>query len=260
MFSCLKKEFNMAFVYIKPAQFLVNFHNALLSESPEELEKFSAPLEQAFVDIKNWANQQLGGRCISSFGESICLDVSIDKLSEVAAFMKRWEYSSKVLMSIGVGNTPLEAFKAMAASDQKDGDEIVFYSDELDAEEELTKNEYSFDLPGLELDKDEPVEGDSSVEPDGVKSEDDSVKQKIMETLLLLKEKAPIIQKLKEIDPQSVGVIKKVIDAMILMATKMKKAEESESSSESSSSESGSESSSLDKGDNLLISNGKIRN
>jgi hypothetical protein len=216
------------YAFLKPSSLEVDFENALLSNQPDELVKFSAPLEKAFTEIKDWSINN-SGRCLSCFGESICIEVSLDKAGDLAEFMKKFEYMTKLSFAVGLGVTPLEAFKAMLASESTLGQKIVMYSDEVEQSlsesstpsDALTKSDSGFsslDLSGLALDEKDPTQPPQQQAPAQQQQEKPSQQDKIVEALTLVKEKASVIAQLKQIDPQAYDAIKKIVDAMIIMA------------------------------------------
>jgi hypothetical protein len=199
------------YAYFTPQDHELTMDSALMSETPEEsLSKWSAPLEKAFNDISLYANYQLGGQCIAQFGTSICIRVPLDKITDLTQFVVKFENTSKVSFAVGMGLNPLEAYKAMLMAQANGADRIYLFSEETDT---LNKTEgFGLELPNFQLDEEEV---EVSEEP----KEKATAKQKIVETLLLLKQKGPIIQQLKEIDSGAYQAVKKLVDALILMAT-----------------------------------------
>jgi hypothetical protein len=206
----------------KPTQIADQQMCALESGSSEEYTKFSAPLEQAFKDIADWANLTVGGRCVGQWGEFILIEIPIDKTVEVSQFIKKFEYTSKVNFSIGIGITTFEAYKAMCVSEHYDGDRIVMYHEGIENDllekagpADSLHSSHDIDLPNLELDDEEK----HSEHSEQNQAKEATVKQKIIQTLMMVKEKAPMIAKLKEIDPSAFKAVKSLVDAMIQMAT-----------------------------------------
>jgi hypothetical protein len=213
---------SLIYAFITPCDLTVSFENSLLSPNPEELVKFSAPLEKAFTEIKDWANLN-GGMCLSAFGNQICIRMPITKASEIASFMQKYEFTSKVCFAVGVGTNPFEAYKAMLSSEEQSGAKIVFYSDDLEQEsvedeleKNLSENQYGFELPNFNLEKDEAPEEQQKPQ---TKDANVSTKQKVIEALMLIKQKAPVISQLKQVDPQAYEAIKKLVDAMVRLAS-----------------------------------------
>lgn len=215
------------YVFLKPTCINVDFCNALESELPEELTKFSAPLEKAFEEIKNWTQNVAQGKVLSSFGNQVAIEIPMDKITDLSDFIKKFEYTMKACLAIGVGLTTREAYEAMCESEACGGEKVVLYSADVERDNEqaeLVKDEgqYGFSLPGLELDEQDmaqdPQQQQEQMQPQEPK-ESPSVKQKIMEALMMVKQHSGDIAKLKEINPQAYEAIKKVIDGMIGMAS-----------------------------------------
>lgn len=209
----------LIYVFIKPCLAKAGFDGAILAEnSAEELVKYSAPLERAFLDLRDWSVLS-GGKTLSSFGEQICLELPTDKITEVSAFMKKFEYTTKCIFAVGIGLNPLEAYKAMISSEDQCGEKIVLYSEDLETERmekaELIKMDYNVEFPGLGLDKEEPEQAQPQKVND---NSGDSSKKKLIQTLMLVRAKAPIIAQLKQIDPKAYAAVKQLVDALIMLS------------------------------------------
>lgn len=208
------------YICIKPADIEMNFENALLAEDVEELVRYSAPLERAFREIKDWTTNN-SGRVLSSFGDQILIEMNIDKMPEISNYFRDYEATNKIPFCIGIGMRPLEAYKAMEDASMTIGGNIVLYNDDIensfDDMEEFSKAEgdsHGIDFPGLELEKD----FQDTPQQEKRTANAPSNKDKIIETLMLVKQNANSIAKLKEINPKAYEAIKKVIDSMLLMA------------------------------------------
>lgn len=227
----------LAYVFFSPIDFDVEFECALFSKNPEDLTKWSAPLEQAFEDIKNWVENEGAGEVICNWGTTICIRVPMENITLLSQFIKKFTYTAKVLMAVGVGRTPEEAYRAMEISWKSHGERLVIWSsdleecpdgDEIEKSMKLMKTEYGISFPGLNLAEEEPqqheagqqpAEAPAQEQPQEQPKEKESTKHKVLETLLLVKQHAADIQKLKEINPAVFAAIKKVIDSLILMAS-----------------------------------------
>jgi hypothetical protein len=270
----------LSYAFLKPTGVMNVFESALMSDSPDELVKFSAPFEKAFQEIKTWAENQGMGRTLSTFGYQICIEIQMERVPELSEFIQRYEFTSKTTFAIGVGLTPLEAFRAMQESEYQGGDRIVLYSEDIEGtpdidDRELTKAEgYALDLsfPSLGLEKDDPAMTSAidtqNMQPSPVAQQDPNqpvqdeppsqaapaasppaegqpaasqgqpgdgqeapkkgmTKQKIVETLLMMKQYAPDILRLKEINPKAFEAVKKMVDAIVAIAQgQMKKTED----------------------------------
>ncbi len=221
----------LAYVFLKPLDAEGQFGQALHSAAPEELVKWSAPLEQAFTDLKNWAMNEGAGRALSVFGNQISMEMPMDKITDLTTFLKKFEYTAKTKFSVGIGVTTSEAYSAMCQSEAEGATRIVLFTQDLEQDNQLAKVEGETSLhPDLtaNLGLGEEEEGDNeapSMDPQGKgdpkeQKEEQSAKQKIIETLMMLKEHAPTIAQLKELNPKAFEAVKKVVDAMIMMAQK----------------------------------------
>ncbi len=218
----------LAYIFIKPIGYLADFEMALRSDSPEELTKFSAPLEQAFQDLRDWPLNVGMGKCLSSFGAELCMEIPMDKVPDLTQFLKKFEYTAKMVFAVGVGISTSEAYMAMLQSEQENGQRVVLFSSDVEAGgadlEKAEGNTMHSDIASnLGLDDDAPDDEAAKLQPQGdpkAKKQEQSAKQKIIETLLMVKEHAPIIAQLKELNPKAFEAVKKVIDAMITMAQK----------------------------------------
>jgi hypothetical protein len=207
------------FVMIKPVKLDELYATALQSNEGENLLKVSAPLVRMFQDLRDWSDNN-GARVLNEFGEFFCLTIAADKVDEFAQFNKKWEMTAKTRSAVGIGGTPLEAFMAMESSESRNGESIVLYSDDLeDGMDEgvidlgLSKAEDPFSFPNLNLDEQEPQEQQSQPKP-----QEDSVKQKVVQALMLVKQNAALIGQLRETNPDAYQAIKGLVDAMLDMA------------------------------------------
>lgn len=269
----------IGYAFLRPTKVMELFEDALIEGTPEALLKYSTPLERAFREIKEWATNEGGGRAICSFGNEICIEFPMDRIDELAKFIEKYEFESKCLFAVGVGQHPMYAFKAMQHS-EFGGDKIELYTADMEGtpdDEFLGKEEqpapsgdsgaggYSLNFPGLLKDagqeqatgnaagkaqEGQNIESKSNV---AVPSQDDlqeqqavgqapdldekdkedseeqgpSTKHKIVEALMMVKQYAPDIMRLKEINPKAYEAIKKIVDSIISMAqSDMGKAEE----------------------------------
>jgi len=220
----------MIFIIIKPIQVDEIIATALQSNDPDDLLKATAPLDRMFEDLNDWSLNN-GGRVLCRFGEFFCLTISADKVDEFSQFNKHWEYVAKTPSAVGIGGTPMEAFFAMEASEAKNGESIVLYSDDLEygiesdiPEANLSKSDDTFDLsfPNIVMDEkdpsQEPQEGQGGQQAQGKPDEKDSVKQKVVQALMMVKQNAQIIGQLKDTNPDAYGAIQQLVEAMLQMA------------------------------------------
>jgi hypothetical protein len=219
----------LAYIFIRPVGHLASLSTALHSEDPEDLTKYAAPLEQAFKELKEWAVNIGAGKCLSAFGTEVSMEIPMDNVPKLSEFLHKFEYTTKLCFAVGIGLKPSEAYMAMCQSENENGARIVLFTDDVETDGQLDKGEADtmhHDLArNLELDNDAPEQDDEAakLQPQGdpkAKKEEQSAKQKIIETLMMVKEHAPVISQLKELNPKAFEAVKKVIDAMIQMAQK----------------------------------------
>jgi hypothetical protein len=211
-------------VMIKPCEVDVLMAVALQSNDPENLLKATSPLIRMFDDLNEWTVNN-GGRVLCKFGEFFALAISADVVDKFSQFIKKYEYTSKTSTAIGIGGTPMEAFYAMEASEAKGGESIVLYSDDLEStmssesEPILSKAEtmYGFDVPNLGLDEPNAAEPNQPQQPQQ-QPQQDSMKQKVVQALMQVKQTAPMIAQLKDTSPEAYGAIKALVDAILEMA------------------------------------------
>lgn len=208
------------YICVKPADVEMDLENALLAEDVEDLVRYSGPLERAFREIKDWAINN-SGRVLSSFGDQIFIEMGIDKMPEISNYFRDYESTNKIPFCIGIGMRPLEAYKAMEDASMTIGGNIVLYNEDIensfDDMDEFSKAEgdgHGIDFPGLELEKD----FQDTPQQEKRAANAPTNKDKIIETLMLVKQNANNIARLKEINPKAYEAVKKVIDSMILMA------------------------------------------
>ena len=214
------------YVFIKPIGAKELFSAALSSDSPEELLKFSAPMEKMFTELREWVGLQSGGRYLSSFGYHFAFEMPLDKVGELSKFMHKFELSAKTPLAIGIGMTVQQAFRAVGKSERSDGSKVVLYSEDLEfekAEGEAEGGGESDMFPNLDLEEVETLEQQAEQED----PKEDDEKEKITQALLLIRDKAPIISQLKQVDAQAYNAVKKLVEAFITIAkTHMHKGEE----------------------------------
>jgi hypothetical protein len=149
----------LSFVFIRPISAHSQFEEALIGDDAEALLRYSAPLEKAFCEIKEWTLNEGHGRVLTSFGNQIGIQIPADCILKLSEFAHKYELSAKTKLAIGIGITPIEAYKAMQQSELEGGHRIVLYSKELDTEgygdlvedeDDLSKNGYELRLPFLE--------------------------------------------------------------------------------------------------------------
>lgn len=213
----------LIFVAIKPVMIDVTLASALQGDNAEELLKATAPLVRAFTELEEWAVNEGGGRVLCKWGEFFVMEVPVDRIDKFAQFNKRWEMTSKLNFAVGIGGTPMEAFYAMEASEGKGGESIVLFSDDLEATMEdaspvLSKTDdvMDFSFPNLNLDEVEPQQPQQqqAPQPQG----QDALKAKVVQTLMQLKQVAPLIGQMKDANPDVYVAIKSLIDSMLEMA------------------------------------------
>jgi hypothetical protein len=213
----------LLYLILKPVGVDIELAGALQSEDPEDLLKATAPLVRAFCELDEWVVNN-GGRTLCKWGEFFCLCISADVIDKFSEFSKRWEYTTKLCFAIGAGATPMEAFYAMSASEAKGGEAIVLYSSDLEAtmgdmsKSELRKDgdePFGFSFPNLNLDEPDPSQQpQSQPEP----QQDDSLKQKVVQALMQVKQSAQAISSLKDSNPDAYSAVTALIEAMLELA------------------------------------------
>jgi hypothetical protein len=230
-------------VFLKPVGVKELFDSAL-GGCDEDITRWSAPLEKAWEEIVHWTETVGMGRVLSRFGNQVCLKVPSDKMDDLTQFVKKYENSAHTILAVGIGVNTSEAYKAVCASEDDGGSRIVLYSPEIE-EESITKaddfdnthsghqfdNTFEFCFPGLDLEKDDEQQMQQDPAPEQQEQpqqkEGNPAKERLIQTLMLLKEKAPIIAQLKEVDPQAYEAVKKLTEAVLALAQGMNKQEAS---------------------------------
>ena len=215
------------FAFLEPKMLDQTLLKSILGGNADALRAFSMSMEKAYLDFKSWAANIAMGNVVLGFGTKLCIEIPIDKVNELNIYTKKYEETTNLDFCIGVGMTPIEAYKARLFSLDSE-EQLVMYSDEIEdalSEESMDKAEseaqnYSLTLPGLNLEDDDKKQELKS--KDQVKSpikETKSPKQKVIETLMQVKQLAPEIAKLKDSSPQAFQAIKSVVDSLILLAS-----------------------------------------
>ena len=186
------------FCFLKTTNEVDPIEAALVADSPEEMQRSSMALESAFNEIKKWTTEAAHGAIVSSFGRELCIKIPMELLEELDIKINKFD---PIKISAGIGHTPKEAFEALKMAIDKDS-KMVLFKAEGDAPAQLSQ----------------PTQPQA---PTGAPQEANpkkSTKQKIIETLLMVKQHSQDILKLKEINPKAYDAIKKIIDAMLSMA------------------------------------------
>jgi hypothetical protein len=218
------------FVCFKPVGADYLYAQALMAESPQELLKISAPLMRAFEDLRNWTTDEMGGTVFNQWGQFFVSQIPADKVDEVTKFLTRWVYTTKTQFSVGIGNTPMECYLAMEASEKEMGQRVVIYSGDLESsmhdnpiEASITKSEHDLDFPGLDLQMDENEPTKTEAKPQ------DDLKGKTLEVLQQLKQQSATIGQLKETAPEAYAAVKGLIDVFLKIAQQTKETDTPES-------------------------------
>ena len=186
------------FCFLKTTNEVDPIEAALVADSPEEMQRSSMALESAFNEIKKWTTEAAHGAIVSSFGRELCIKIPMELLEELDIKINKFD---PIKISAGIGHTPKEAFEALKMAIDKYS-KMVLFKAEGDAPAQLSQ----------------PTQPQA---PTGAPQEANpkkSTKQKIIETLLMVKQHSQDILKLKEINPKAYDAIKKIIDAMLSMA------------------------------------------
>lgn len=225
------------FAYFKPADADERFLSALMSLDPDELRKFSTPIEKAYNEIKDWAIS-IGGSMVSNYEGALAVEIPVERVQELSEFIVKYEQTTQMQFGVGIGMLPIEAFKALKVSQAYGSDKIVMYSEQIEQEfvnafdsgiekamPEGGEQQSGLQFPGLELENtDQPQqEGGQDIQSQSAQpeaKEKATPKQKVVETLMQVKQNAPGIAKLKEVDPKAYAALKKLIDAFVEVAQK----------------------------------------
>lgn len=230
------------FVIFSPLNFTEQYEAALAEGTPEALMKFNAPYGRSAQEISDWTKTIAQGQVLTSFGENIAIQISTDMVSQLSQFIEKWEFTAGTLFGIGLGLTPEEAFKASIISkDHYGAQKMVMYTPDVEQmferefEGEMMKSEkpnQGLNFPGLSLDEEKlPQKGE-------VVDKTSQIKSKLLETLTRLKDKAPAVAQIKDVDPEAyksiVGLVQILVDlAQNLNKTEIQVFEVEESSSSS---------------------------
>ncbi len=211
------------YVFIKPVNSTDDFQHVLMTNNEGAIRDYSAPISNFITEISKWVQGTRKGRVVTNINGvfGVVLDDPM-LISDIKVQLDKWRVS--VPLCVGVSGEIFDAYKAMVYSESNVSDSMVFYDAEVEKafndhfEDELFKaedqkpaaNNYEFDLPQLELDKDK---GEEEKKASGAS------KKKILDILMELKEKAPAIAQLKQLDPSAFKAISKLVEALGAIAS-----------------------------------------
>lgn len=104
---------------------------ATLDDKPDEVRILSQRIDQGNQLFKLWA-ESFGGNVINIGGDEGRLEVDATRLGELPGIREQYEGAVGATCSVGVGMALSLAQKALVAAKAKGGDQIVFYSPEVD--------------------------------------------------------------------------------------------------------------------------------
>lgn len=104
---------------------------ATLADKPEEVRILSQKIDQGNLIFKMWC-ESFGGSVINIGGDEGRLEVETTRLHELPGIRDQYEQAVGATVSVGVGMALSLAQKALAAAKIKGGDQITFYSPEVD--------------------------------------------------------------------------------------------------------------------------------
>lgn len=104
---------------------------ATLDDKPEEVRVLSQRIDQGNLIFKMWCESH-GGSVINIGGDEGRLEVEATRLNELPGIRDQYEQAVGATCSVGVGMQLSLAQKALVAAKAKGGDQIVFYSHEVD--------------------------------------------------------------------------------------------------------------------------------
>lgn len=104
---------------------------ATLADQPDEVRVLSQRIDQGNQIFKMWC-QSFGGSVINIGGDEGRLEVDASRLSELPGIRDQYEQAVGATCSVGVGMALSLAQKALVAAKTKGGDQIVFYSQDVE--------------------------------------------------------------------------------------------------------------------------------
>ena len=216
--------------------------SALMADNMAELRHISQDLERASNDLTQWA-LQAGGSLVLNLTSRGCVSIAPDRAPEVAMVRAKFQEASNTAMVVGMGMSIAEAFTALRHGKLHGSDGVSLYMPEM--EEELINQppgELFGKSEGLRKDG-EPDDTPAPADPGSAPSPDSGAagagmmqspadfqdpKQAIMQALQEIKANSGAIERLKSTSPAAYAAVKDVVQAMIMMAQNMAKAEDDE--------------------------------
>lgn len=104
---------------------------ATLDDKPDEVRQLSQRIDQGNLIFRMWA-ESFGGNVINIGGDEGRLEVEATRLHELPGIREQYEGAVGATCSVGVGMQLSLAQKALVAAKAKGGDQIMFYSHEVD--------------------------------------------------------------------------------------------------------------------------------
>lgn len=206
------------YILSRPLRNDEELEHTLLSNSEQEVSVYVAPRKQFLEELCKWVHQTGKGRVFLQING--LLGIALDDASHIVDLKQQFsKWASTIPVAIGVAPKIFDAYRAMRYGEHHNLDTMVFYDDSIEDfyddkfEEDLFKSEtdsstpnpYDIDFAGLELDKEDNEEDKKAAS---------SSKKKILDVLMELKQKAPVLAKLKEIDPDALKSIHKLVEAL----------------------------------------------
>lgn len=203
----------MLYFFLKPILSVDKFERQL-EAADGDVRVFCQPVTQFKQEILKWAEFTQKGEFLCDFQDVLGLILKDElQILDLKLILEKWN-SSFDFLGVGVGTCKLDAYKALCCSIQCGSGGINFYSPEMDEKLGLNKNDeqpqaqsqFELDLPEFEPQKEDKKE---KLPP---------LKNKILETLQLMKEKAPVIAQLKQADPQAFAAVMKIVETLTAIA------------------------------------------
>lgn len=204
------------YVIIKPLDSLHNFEQVLMTNVEMEVKMYSTPIQQFTNEMTKWAENSGKGRVFTNIYSVFGIALEDPALiADLKQQIQKWRGTFP--LSVGVSPNIFEAYKAMVFAEKHTLDSIVFYDENVEKffDDEFEKNlfkaengqsqEHEIDFPNLDLDQ----EGD-----DSQKKASGASKKKILDVLTELKEKAPVLAQLRQLDPGALKAINKLVETL----------------------------------------------
>jgi hypothetical protein len=206
----------MLYFFIKPV-ITVDSFEAELDKSDGDVRIFCQSVCQFKDELQKWCEITQKGQYLCDFEDTIGLILNDDlQIVEIKQILEKWD-SVFGQLAVGVGTTKLCAYKAMCCAVHCSTHGLSFYSPEMDeklaslskaeGEQPAPQDQFHLDLPEFNVPEKKDEQKDTS-----------ALKNKILQTLQLMKEKSQVISQLKQTDPQAFAAVMKVVETLTVLA------------------------------------------